>query len=422
MDTHVTTIRLDDCRNGSYPACLDDAVSILLSQRENFIPAGLDGMAINVAEAQIRSAENSGDVIQAEILRREFVRGIEEYKTQIGAMIRGLYRFGHSGYTTAYMHSLDDAKGAVVIPEMRNFQFEIFPYTFDWGFTGRVLTDGKDDFHERLNVECSIYDAYDLATYMNPKSVFARMQDGTFKLLRKGHDDACETIDWTIDEHVFLGLDGRSDRFNVLEPGLQVRHSDEWKRITSNYSDRPLMIFGYDGNLLELSRDLSDSPYLYWRIGLVKNSTGDPNTPLRSCGHFGSERKWPEQRKRFTLSVNHADVYFDDFSLHFSHEAAYNSLMSLGDMVADIWIDPMLSHSEEMHDRIDVFLRKHGEEATGDLETDLQRFYELGPTQEDAQGQIPKWDIIYDRRAGITPQNPVKVRSDETALQYAVDR
>ena len=194
MDVHTTTLKLDDYRKGYYPECLDDAVSILVSQKENFIPAGFDGMAINVAEAQIIDAENNGNGIQAEILKREFIKQIEHYKTQISPMIRGLHKWGHSGYTTAYVHSQGNHNEAITIPRMKNFQFEISPHNFDWGFTGRLLTDGKNDFMERLSIECSIYDAYDLANYISPKSVFAKMKNGTFKLLRKGHQDIDKTF------------------------------------------------------------------------------------------------------------------------------------------------------------------------------------------------------------------------------------
>ena len=91
-------------------------------------------------------------------------------------------------------------------------------------------------------------------------------------------------------------------------------------------------------------------------------------------------------------------------------------------MITDIWVSAHVERLEEIHENAISFLKKSECEVSGNFDVDLQRFYWMTRDYSILHQQIPKWDIIYDRREGISIENPVKVRNDETAIKYAVKR
>ncbi|PLW80037.1 hypothetical protein C0585_05095 [Candidatus Woesearchaeota archaeon] len=426
MNVHSTTLKPDDYRKGSYPIGLDDAASILVSQMGDAIPISADVMGPAILEKQIIDQRRKGNELHSKVLENDYVKLIESYRTQINSMMFGLQRNGYSGYNTFYMLS-QNPESSIVVPKERNFQFEIFPHSFDLGLTGRVLTDGKDDFLEDLNVECSIYDAYDLASMIGSKSLFARMKDGTVRLLKTDRNSVGEHKKINnCDERKNITFDKgilRVGKETVLDSGISLKKSDGWKELMEKYKPSASLVFGYEGGKIhEFLDEATKSPYLFWRIASLKSCTSTNSCIAYLESGFDMAQKYPEQKDRFVIGPSHSTLYLDNFSLYYSPEAVYNSLMGIKDLVTDIWIDPLLSDREIWHAKFQNALIKAGRIPEDDFDKDGDAYFKLGRDGSELEESIPKWDIIYDRRAGIEFPNVVKVRSDEIALKYAVNR
>ena len=106
------------------------------------------------------------------------------------------------------------------------------------------------------------------------------------------------------------------------------------------------------------------------------------DAPLIDCERVypmeaADRKKFPEHKNRLQLIPWRASLDFGRIALYFDQPTAIQALMSLGDVVTDIWFEPV--------DR-----RREG------------------------------WDIVYDRQRGITPDNPVAVMDAADAEKYPV--
>ena len=322
MESKATTLNLDEYRKGYYPSCLDDAVSIIVSQERNSLGFGTDiGMFFQYEDA-IKACEEKGDFYQARLLEQKATKFIDEEIINIDKRLLGMQNFGViSGYIAAFTHAskLQKNKASIAKPELESAQFEIFPHTFNLGYTGRLLTDGTNTFNEELHVNCSIYDAFDLAKNLTSKSILARMKDGSLKLLKKGSDRVGDykTIKTIEDEVtiIFSEMKGWRITPKILENqnGLRAIASNEWKKISEKYDEERSFMFGTEHRYMEVIEAGLDSNYLFWKIAI--NSKRNPC--IASMQRFMGEHKFPEEKNRYQILYNNAEINFGNVRIQF---------------------------------------------------------------------------------------------------------
>lgn len=428
LDTVSTVLDLANFRKGSYPKILEDASSVLVSQNPRMVPAGFDLMALSGLEAMVRAESDS---YARAVYVTDVHEAIAEHNASIPVMVNGLLNFGHDGYVTAFAYSQGSVGSAITIPRgTSRFQFEIMPYTFNLGRTGRRMTDGDNVFDEELLVKCDVYDAYDLALQMRPEVIVARMNNGSLKNLSSSD----KSLEWVnINE---VGDDERKvfliDRFaekgigiketSPLHSSLELVADSMFEKISSRYGHRAARIFGYNAdNFRNFLVEAGKSPYLFWKINQMDRGS-DLNSSVSPCGFMGSDHKFPEQQKRAVFCPNKAYVSFGSVMLEYGSEAAHVSLMGLGDLVTDLWVDPQLTDRQVRHETAKSVLRERNIESTGDFGSDVSLLRSLGVSPETFEKKLPLFDIVYDRRDGIGPDHPVQVRDEAGVLKYMVDR
>ncbi len=394
LPVHNTLIRGAGLRYSKYPVGLRDAVSLLIEERQNFVPIYMPGSVMNLLEAKIVEAE-SKDEVDAELEGRTSALTINSFRGQIIDMLKGMKEYGTFTYIQGVVLSRDLATSnpAIVKPKGTGFSFEFRPKTFDLGLTGRLFEDGMGNrFQENLSLDCSIYDAFDLALEFSPQRIVAVDARGKHIVVYEddkyiGKMEAVQNPNGRIN-YVFTQnqLDEMRRQISwegsvqVLPTGgLNVVFGDFYKKMQKY--DRGAMLFGHEyANVEEfLSAVTASDKHLIWRICANDRSE---NTPLIDCAaNFGlrnNVREMPENKNRLLYMPNKLFVDFGRVALFFDRAASVQALTSLGEVVTDVWVES------------------------------FDRGYDGG------------WDIVYDKMRRITPDKPVPVITNEDMSKHYV--
>jgi len=394
LPTHRTELRDVGFRSIEYPIALRDAVSLLIEERQNFVPIYMPGKNMNLLDARVIEAE-SRDNVDAELEGRAATLTINSFRGQIIDMLKGMKEWGTFAYVQGISLSRDLATSNPTItkPEDPRFSFKFRPKTFDLGLTGRLLEDARGNrFQESLSLDCSIYDAFDLALELSPQRIVAVDAQGKHIVVYEddkyiGRVEAVQNQNGRL-HYVFTQnqLDKIKRQISwegsvqVLPTGgLNVVFNDFFEK-TRKY-DRGAILFGHEyTNVREfLSKVTASDKHLIWRVCANDRSE---NTPLIDCEeYFGlrnDAREMPENRNRLLYMPNKLFVDFGRGGLFFDRAASVHALTSLCDVVTDIWVEP------------------------------FDRGYDGG------------WDIVYDKMRRITPDRPVPVITNEDMKAYYV--
>jgi hypothetical protein len=392
---HRVVLKDVDYKSGEYPVVLQDATSLLLEEQKNFVPTYMPGGMMNFLEARVMAAEQEGLIEGLEEgikVRQE----IEAFKGQINSMVRHMGKEWGSAYAKGISWSNDaySSEPAITKPENPGFSFQFRPKTFDLGLTGRLLKDEQGNIlQEKLELECDIYDAYELALLLSPKRVLAVNSNGSQTTIYEDYKNIGknERLEKPKEEIFYVFSEDQFHHYNA-EPqvlptdGLKVVFSDFYEKIRKY--ERGAMLFGHKyssaNEFLEMVTVLND--HLIWDMCAYDRGSaeyGGNDAALIDCEKSsgliaGNGKGMPENKNRLQLISSRTKLYFNRVSLHFDKATAIQALMSLGDTVTDIWMEP------------------------------VDRKWDRG------------WDIVYDMRRSIKPDKVVPVLSAVDAERYYV--
>lgn len=395
LPIHETVLKDVEYKSIEYPIALEDAVELLIQEQHDMIPLYMYGGTryfggrINALERKVEAAERRSEA-EGRIESIRMRNAIDEFRGKIGRMIVGM-----TEWDTVFIYGIlwsDDivsSNPAISKPEDPRFSFRFRPKTFDLGLTGRLLRDAKGTtFAENLKLECDIYDTYHLALDLHPKRIVAVDSRGNQTVVYEDFKEVGKVakIQRRDNEvHYFFSQDQIEKWWNLKNAqvlptnGLSIVFSDFWEQI-KKYDGQP-MLFGHQySNLNEfLAMTNSFDNHFIWKYCASDRSE---NTPLIDCertfGLRNEVREMPENKSRLLFMPNKASLHFGRVSLYFDKPVGVQALMSLGDIVQDIWVDPV--------DRSSI----------------------LG------------WDIVYDRARGITPDKVVPVNTIAEMEKYHV--
>lgn len=392
---HETILRDVAHKSGEYPAALEDAVELLVQEQHDLIPIYMYGgthsfgARINALERKVETAERRSEA-EGRIERIRMRNAIDDFRGKVERMIVGMTEWDTVFiYGVLWSDDILSSESAISKPEDPRFSFRFKPKTFDLGLTGRLLKDANGTtFAENLRLECDIYDAYHLALDLKPKRIVAVDSKGKQTVVYEDYKEVGEVtkIQRPSNEVNYFFSQDQIERWWTLEHaqvlptnGLSVAFSDFWEQV-KKYDGRA-MLFGHQyPNINEfLSMATLFNNHFIWRYCTTDRSE---NTPLIDCelawGLRNQVREMPENKNRLLFMPNKAILYFGRVSLYFDKAVGVQALTSLGDMVRDIWFDP------------------------------VDRDSTLG------------WDIVYDRARGITPNKVVPVNTIEEMARYPV--
>lgn len=395
LPIHQTVLKDVANKSGEYPVALQDAVELLVQEQPNLVPLYMYGgthtfgQRINELEARVKAAERISEA-EGNIEARRMRHAIDSFRGKIKKMVEGMTEY-NSDFVFGVLWSDDliSSQPSISKPEDPQFSFRFRPKTFSLGLTGRLLRDGDGrTFAENLSLDCDIYDAYHLALELRPQKVVAidshgkqtvvyeaDKEIGRLAALGKPHG----RVSYVFSEDQLERM-RHLDNLQVLPTGgLNVVFSDFWEQV-KRY-EHSAMLFGHQyANIDEfLAMVTLTDPHFIWRYSATDRSL---NTPLIDCQrHYGLKneaREMPENKNRLQFMPSKANLFFDRTSLWFDKATGVQALTSLGDVVTDIWFEP------------------------------LGRNWDKG------------WVIVYDKRRGITPDREVYAPSNAEMERYHV--
>ncbi|HLD18890.1 MAG TPA: hypothetical protein VJB90_02680 [Candidatus Nanoarchaeia archaeon] len=386
MDPQIhETILPESPSHGDYPVALKDAISVLVQERGNFIPIYMPAPAIDRLEVRIRRAEQLGMIKDGGVTDLA-ERAISEFKGDAHQMISGMIEWGPERFVYGILISNDiySSDSAVGIPRDPTYSFEFKPKTFRLGLTGRYLLDDKRAVHEEaLLLPTTIYDAYDMAISLSPARVVAVDSSGNEELVYENGQAVgrVERFEGNPGRLVYaLGDINREIENPQILPtgGMEIMQTGFWLSIKDRDTHSALFGHKYDGLKEFLSAVTAADNHLIWRIAKLDALAKNPNGCLADLAAMypNSLEANPEIVNRLMFRPSFAQLNLGDVALYFDGSSAYNSLMNLGNVVRDVWLDGGSGGHE--------------------------------------------WEIVLDRARGITPGNPVKVDSIERCARYAV--
>ncbi len=395
MELLVTTLQDVEHKSGQYPVALGNAASLLIEEQRNFVPIYMPGAAVNLLEAKVNAARASEGEVGEVIESLNAGMAIHAFRGQVRRMTREMAQEWGSSYAIGFLLVNDalSSNPAITKPEDPLFSFQFRPKTFVLGSTGRLLEDeiGRR-YQERLLLKLDIYDAFNLATGLRPQRVIAVDNHGNQTVI---HEDGKaignkERLDKPGGRVMYVFDEARREEWGLEElqvlptNGFRVVFSDFYEKIKKY--ERGAILFGHRyssaGEFLERARIIDQ--HLIWDIcANFSTQYRGLDAPLIDCERvYGIEnsygKKFPEHKNRLQLISNRVDLYFERVSLHFDRSTAIQALMSLGDIITDIWFEP------------------------------VDRRWDQG------------WDIVYNKRMGITPDKPVAVIGTANIERYPV--
>jgi hypothetical protein len=385
----ITTEIKSDNFFGLYPKALETASYILVKERNNFVPIYAPRGFMNSIERTVKEAEfsNSSNI---GIIRLNASKEIEILKGKIKNMVYGIRDWvSSSTYLNGIILSedLNSENPSIIKPENTEYDFQFNLKKFNIGLSGRILKNSiGETFEEEIILTPTIFDLYALAIALSPERISAVDSHGIEKIIYEK--------DHSIDE-IENSKGDNSKRFYVL----YEREIENYRNIFNNpellptngmtpvFSDFYSAISKYKGKCNLFGHSLSNidefldfscisDNHLFWKICRLAEIERDPNAPLIDCkrkyGIKNEIREFPENINRLQLVPDNAFISCVNFSLKFDQASAIQSLMNLGEIVRDIWFDPLYSESESS-----------------------------------------EWVIIYDKSRNITPDNPVHLSISE---------
>lgn len=391
MKRHRNVLKDFMPKYGEYPRILNDARSIHVEERHNFIPTYMDGMAVNMLEYHVKCAENYGQAegcIEAQKARNS----IDSIRGNVNQLVYGMHRDGDDGYPTLMVitDDLNSSDPAISKSKIPGMDFKIKPKCFELGLTGRILEDNSGErYNDSLSIELDLFDAFDFAKDIRPARILSENSDGKLHIIYEDGKIIDDTEYKTKRKKVryVMSEDQKghwSCETEVLPTsGLKVVDSDFYERM-KKYADETIL-FGH--NYKDIHEFLAYvtliDEHLIWKICKDRS---DPNTALVDSepyyGLYLGKHQRHENKGRLHFMPHKAHLYSDAVTINFDHRTGIQSLMNLGDTVRDIWASS-IKHKHE--DR-----RVYG------------------------------WDIIYDATRGITPENPIWVRNNKDYEKYCV--
>lgn len=386
---HKTTLKNLMPKSGEYPVALRESKSILVEEQSNLIPIYKSGGYVNFLEAKVKDAMQKGNGILAGYEKMMARKEIDDFRGKVENFVYGMKAYGLSGIPDMMVltDDLNSPNPAVTKPNNPDFSFEIKPKDFRLGLTGRLLEDENGQkYDEDLYIGFDIYDAFNFATSISPKRVFALTEEDKEILVYerdKYNIGKIEELDIQREKRHFVMSEDRRKgwmcKTEVLPTGgLKVISSDFYDRI-KNYEQRTF-IFGHNyNNIIEfLNAATTLDDHLIWKI--CKSDRG-PNTPLIDAEpYYGLYQGRPrhENIDRLHFMPSKASLWFDGTMISFDKSVGINSLMNLGNIVRDIWFEPVVRKWDE------------------------------------------GWDIVFDRSRDIQPEKPVEVYEDTDYQKYPV--
>ena len=385
LKNHVTRLHNLLPKSGEYPSILADATTILVEEQSDLIPIYMDGMAVHYMEAMIESKKDDPEMQKAE--SNKALYAIENFRN-IRNMVNGMKRYGISGYPDMIRmtNDFDSNDPAVTDPDLGPYRIQIKPKDFKLGLTGRLLEDENGEkYSETLAIGLDIYDAYDFARSISPQSIVALTGNGRDEIVYKDGKNAGKTekIEFKRNNGTFrFSVDRWSDGEDVLDTGgLRIVDSPFYEKIKKYGGGTILFGHKYEDIDEFLSVVTKTDNHMIWKI--CKNEINNPNTALIDAGpYYGQYKGKPryENTDRLHFMPHKASIWFDGSMIIFDHQVGVQALMELGDSVSDVWIEP------------DILEQK----------------------------TVYGWDIIYDKRRGIGPDNPVRVAGDADYQKFSV--
>ena len=126
---------------------------------------------------------------------------------------------------------------------------------------------------------------------------------------------------------------------------------------------------------------------MLWNIAFERMIDRDPNRVLidmeAEYGLRNRVNEFPENRDRIAIHDGNASSELSSMYLSLGKTAVLQSVLSLGDPIRDMWVDPPVDQNEW----------SHGDNG---------------------------WDIVLDKSRGITPETKVNVRSIKERGAYPV--
>ena len=383
LPNHETRLSTEPRRN-YYPSALRDAAELLVEEQPNLVPVYLPHNMMNFIEAVCIDAERGGE--EAGLRKLNAVREIDVTRGNLKQFLRGMKEYGTFNILEGMFLSRDfySDDPAISSPDDPRFSFRLKPKQFDLGLTGRLLEDGSGKrFQERLVLEASIYDAFDLAETICPKRIVAVDRQGREIVVYENHKaigKLGKSEKGKSRRDIWVFEESQANHWmcpvKVLQTGgLKVVNPDFYERIKRYDNGSFCLLFGHvHKNLRDFLFDVTErDEHLLWDICLTDRSE---NTPLVDCKSY--EGNYAHGRNRLHLMPNKAVLDFGRCYLYFDESIAIQALMSLGDIVTDIWLNP------------------------------LGRRWDAG------------WDIVYDKRRRIEPEKPVRVFCEADMERYPV--
>jgi len=373
LQVHTTYIKDPIGKSGKFPTALREAESLLVQERSNFVPIYMPSSAMNVLESTVSQPEEARESIEA-------------FKGNVKKLVYGMLDWGSETFGTGIILSkdLDSQIPAITIPKESGYSFEFKPKAFNLGLTGRLLEDdGGQRYQERLILICDIYDAYNLASFISPEKIVAVLKDGRKLLINYKNNEVGPTETFNGGSKKFYVLHEEKkwlDKQEVLPTaGLKIVFSDFYEKIREKYGRSSMLVGHKFENLKELLSYVSAvDEHVYWDICVNNN---DPNVPIFDCEAFRrnhGQEPWSEDINRVQPIPSNASIPLDGIHIVFDKAAVIQALVSLDDVIRDIWMEPL--------DR----------------------------------GINDGWDIVLDRSRGIIPENPVKLITKEEIIAYPV--
>ncbi|TAL60009.1 MAG: hypothetical protein EPN88_16495 [Bacteroidetes bacterium] len=389
------TVLPESSPSGEYPVALKDAKSVLVQERENFMPIYMPAPAINNLEARVKRARALGMIKEGGV--KDIVeRAIGEFRGGASQMISGMIEWGQERFVYGVLLSNDiySSDSAVGIPDDPSYSFEFKPKTFRLGLTGRYLLDDRRQVHEEaLLLPATIYDAYNMAVSLSPARVVAVDSAGNEEVVYDNNRAVGRTEKFEGNPRRLLYVLGAeagehknpellpTDGMRIMDTGfwLSIRNRDTHSALFSNTHSA---LFGhkYDGLKEFLSAVTAVDNHLIWRIAKLDALAKNPNSCLTDLAAMypNSLAANPEIINRLQFRPTFAELNLGDVALYYDEASGYNSLANLGDILRDVWLDGGAGGHE--------------------------------------------WDIVLDRARGITLGNPVKVDSIERCKRYTVSK
>lgn len=305
---YKTVETLVTCRGETsreYPIALRDARAVLVSERAHVLPHYACDTPIHSGTADAADADqDSFDHGQL----RERNRPLFQSLRTPSNLISGLHEWGSDNpivVASIISHDQSSAEPAVTTAQVPGFSYLITPKSFDLGLTGRLLQDesGKH-YAERLRVETTIYDAFDLAIDAGARTVVAVMADGTRRavLVPDGLVGETENIRKRRDAQTYVFHERELCHWNHM-PGLEVLTVPGFVPVepafcsaVQQYAGAILFGHSYAGLEVFLAVASMADGHILWDIGLM----GGANPVLTEWGRQ-VESAHPELKNRLQL-------------------------------------------------------------------------------------------------------------------------